>query len=239
MPETTPTVAMPADKQEETDDEALLVRRAQAGDGAAFALLCERHRRRIGRVVATVATGAADADDLAQEAIVRALRALPSFRGAAPFGAWICRIALHAAHDFQRSAWRRRVVLQSPDDSSAALALGEGSPCSPGPHEEATRRELRLRVRAAVAALGPRERTPIYLIYFEEFRLAEVARLEGVPESTIRSRVKVGLRRLGHSLGDLAEADADRADGVEDANKAEAATHAKSKAGTEWSACRT
>ena len=56
---------------------------------------------------------------------------------------------------------------------------------------------------------------PIFLIYFEEFSLAEVARLEHVPESTVRSRVKVGLRRLERTLRDLGFPEGESRDAVQ------------------------
>jgi len=87
---------------------------------------------------------------------------------------------------------------ESPAGSSAWLAGAETTP-----HREVERRELQRRVRAAVAQLKPTEATPIWMIYFEEFTLAEVARLEGEPESTVRSRVRAGLKRLEKMLGDL------------------------------------
>jgi RNA polymerase sigma-70 factor, ECF subfamily len=182
--------------------EETLVQRARGGDSEAFSRLCEQHRRRVWHTVASVTRRPADADDLAQEAIVKAYRSLAAYRGDAPFSAWLCRIALNAAHDHQKSAWKRKVLFwhqhpsgDRPDEADEnALSLDD----------EALLRDRQRRVRAAVAELGERERAPIWLIYFEEYSLAEVARLEGVPESTIRSRVKAGLRRLQTRLGDFA-----------------------------------
>lgn len=191
------------------EDEKRLVALAQKGDTRAFSTLCEQYRKRVWRVVASVTRGGADTDDLAQEAIVRAFSALRSYRADACFEAWLCRIALNAAHDFQRSAWRRRVTLwdfgtpqreATPNPPSDNGPLSERASC---PEGEAERREVQRRVREAVAALAEKERVPIWLIYFEEFTLAEVARLESVPESTVRSRVRAGLKRLERSLGDL------------------------------------
>jgi RNA polymerase sigma-70 factor, ECF subfamily len=184
--------------------ERSLVQRAQGGDREAFARLCEQHRRRVWHTVASVARRRDDADDLAQDAIVKAFRSLPSYRGDAPFSAWLCRIALNTAHDHHKSAWKRKVLFwnQQPDGSSERPDEPDTTAL---PLDEATLyREQQRRVRAAVATLSERERNPIWLIYFEEYSLAEVARLESVPESTIRSRVKAGLRRLQTQLGDLA-----------------------------------
>jgi RNA polymerase sigma-70 factor (ECF subfamily) len=173
-----------------------LIRRALAGDAEAFARVCEGIRARLWRIAASVARGP-EAEDLAQEAIVRAWCARRSYRAEASFEAWICRIALNLAHDSRRSAWRRRVVLWRP---ASALKREEDEPLEGA----VARREAQRRVRQAVAALPERQRVPIWLHYFEEFTLAEVARLERASESTIRSRVQAGLRRLSRSLGDLA-----------------------------------
>ena len=173
-----------------------LIEMALAGDSGAFAALIERYRSHVWRTVASVARGP-DAEDLAQEAVVRAYCSLRRFRGDAPFQAWLCRIALNAAHDYQRSGWRRRVVGDSPalDAGGASASL----------EEEAGRRETASRVRAAVAELTAKQRTPIWLHYFEEFSYAEIARLERTAESTIRSRIKAGLKRLHVTLDDLVE----------------------------------
>jgi RNA polymerase sigma-70 factor (ECF subfamily) len=175
--------------------DAVLVGRAQAGDRQAFAVLCDRHRARLWRIAASVA-GGAEVEDVAQEAVLRAYDALATYRGEAPFEAWLCRIALNVARDYQRSAWRRRVTLF---ERVPAGDAGAGD----SPDAEVERRELQRRVRQAVAALPASQRVPIWLHYFEGFSLAEVARLEGVPEGTVRSRLRAGLRRLSLSLDDL------------------------------------
>jgi RNA polymerase sigma-70 factor (ECF subfamily) len=172
-----------------------LTARAMAGDQNAFATLCERSRSRVWRIVSSVAPGP-DREDLAQEAIVRAWCAVRTYRAEASFEAWLCRIALNAAHDYQKSAWRRRIRFwqaeQAPETSTTE------------PLERLVeRREAQRRVRQAVAALPRPQRVPIWLHFFEEFSLAEVARLERTAESTVRSRVQAGMRRLAHELQDL------------------------------------
>jgi len=172
-----------------------LVARARAGDSDAFVVLCDAYRGRLWRIAASVARGA-DLEDLAQEAVIRAYNSLRSYRGDAPFDAWLCRIALNLSHDYLRSAWKRRVSL------SDALPE-EGSETTESAEAEAERRELQRRVRQAVANLPEHQRIPIWLHYFEGFNLAEVARLEKASEATVRSRVKAGLKRLSLSLDDL------------------------------------
>jgi RNA polymerase sigma-70 factor, ECF subfamily len=177
--------------------DADLVGKALGGDRQAFVTLCDEHRTRLWRIAASVARGP-DVEDLAQEAVVRAYHSLSGYEGEAPFGAWLCRIAVNVAHDYLRSGWRRRVTLcgEQPLPETEEQDTPEGA---------AERRELQRRVRQAVASLPDKQRTPIWLHYFEGFSVAEVARLEGVPEGTVRSRLNAGLRRLSLSLDDLVE----------------------------------
>jgi RNA polymerase sigma-70 factor, ECF subfamily len=178
--------------------DAELLESARQGDATAFAALCERHRSRIWRTVTSVTRRTSDAEDLAQEVFIKAFVGLKSYRGEASFSSWLTRIALNTAHDYQKSAWKRRVLFwQNGEQPDVTNDL------APSLEEEVSQLARQKRVRAAVSALGEKERVPIWLIYFEEYSLAEVARLEGLPESTVRSRVKVGLKRLQTDLGDL------------------------------------
>jgi RNA polymerase sigma-70 factor (ECF subfamily) len=172
-----------------------LAARAMAGDQDAFSTLCERSRNRVWRIVSSIAPGP-DREDLAQEAIVRAWCAVRTYRAEASFEAWLCRIAVNAAHDYQKSAWRRRIRFwqtgQAPETATTETL-----------ERMAERRAAQSRVRQAVAALPTTQRVPIWLHFFEEFSLAEVARLERTAESTVRSRVQAGMRRLALELKDL------------------------------------
>lgn len=161
----------------------------ETDDACAFAVSCERHRARLWRLVHSLARDAGDAEDLAQEAIVRAFGSRHTYRPDAPFEAWLCRIALHAAHDRRRSAWARRVFSLD----AIPLSREADGEC---PDAAAVRRDGQRRMRAAVAALPVRQRVPVWLHFFEQFSLAEIARLEDVPESTVRSRLAAGLKRL-------------------------------------------
>ena len=130
-----------------------LLNRARKGDTEAFAQLCEAHRGRIWRTVSSVVRRKADAEDLAQETLIKAWQAMGSYRGEASLGSWLTRIALNTAHDHQKSAWMRRVCFwkdDRPDEPDGALPIPE----------QAERQEQQRRVRTAVARLGEKERTP-------------------------------------------------------------------------------
>jgi len=179
----------------DTFPDAELVGQAKAGDVRSFSLLCEKYRHRVWRIASSVARGA-DVEDVAQDAVLKAFRALDTYQGQAPFEAWLCRITLNVAHDHHRSAWKRRVLLFDQVPSGT-------EPVGDCPSQEAERRDLQERVRREVARLPEAQRVPIWLHFFEGFNLAEVARLERTPEATIRSRLRAGLKRLSLSLDDL------------------------------------
>ena len=171
---------------EESRPDSKLIDRSLAGDACAFADLCERHRERIWRIVTSVAKGP-DAEDLVQEAAIKAFQSIKGYRRSAPFAAWLSKIALNTAHDYQRSAWKRRVLLseRTPEE------LDESCPSI-----EAEQRERMRKVRLSVSRLPEKMRNPIWLHFFEDFSITEVAALEKASESTIRARLKAGMSRL-------------------------------------------
>src|SRR4051812_6513784 len=85
--------------------DADLGHRAGKGHPHSCVTPCEGQRARVWRIASSVAKGA-DAEDLAQEAVIRGFRAFSSYVGEAPFEAWLCRIAVNVAHDYRRSAWK-------------------------------------------------------------------------------------------------------------------------------------
>lgn len=175
--------------------ESELIRNAKEGDSEAFILLCEQNNRRLWQIASTIACGS-DREDLIQDTIIRAYTSLQSYRAEASFSAWLCRIAVNSAHDYHKSAWRRRVTLGLED-------LDAGKTSGTELEEIVLRKELRKHINHAVAELPSHQRVPIWLIYFEEFSIAEISRLENVSESTIRSRVNAGLKKLAFALKDL------------------------------------
>ena len=174
---------------------AALVVRARSGDRAAYEQLCEQFATRVWKIANAIATGP-DAEDIAQDAIIKGWRAIGTCSNAITFEAWICRITVNAGRDYLKSAWKRRVV-----------SLVTGGPVQtetvPAAAVVAERRAEVMRVRKAVMKLPPGQSVPIWLHYFEGLTLKEIAEIENAPESTIRSRMKVGLARLSIVLEDL------------------------------------
>lgn len=170
-----------------------LVRRARAGDPAAFGELVERHAPMVRRLTRAVLRHPEDADDAAQDAFLSAWRALDRFDLAQSAGPWLARIAVNAARDFNR---RRAVRRSEPIPESYADRPARS------PSQAAHDALLRERLDTALAALPERQRLAIVLFEVEGYRHAEIGALLGVPEGTVRSDVFHARRRLRAELGE-------------------------------------
>ncbi|MEF8735011.1 MAG: sigma-70 family RNA polymerase sigma factor, partial [Candidatus Accumulibacter meliphilus] len=84
----------------EREIDQLLVERAQAGDKHAFELLVAKYQRKLARLLSRFIRDAAEVDDVAQEAFIKAYRALPSFRGDSAFYTWLYRIGINTAKNY-------------------------------------------------------------------------------------------------------------------------------------------
>ena len=109
--------------EREIDQE--LVERAQAGDKQAFDRLVEKYQRKLGRLLSRFIRDHAEVEDVAQEAFIKAYRALPSFRGESAFYTWLYRIGINTAKNYL-VAKGRRAPTSTDFDAGAGL---EGHPC--------------------------------------------------------------------------------------------------------------
>ena len=146
---------------------------------------------------AHVIAPAADADDAAQEAFVKAWIALPRFRQGAPFRPWLLQIVANEARNRRRSAGRReglaiRATVDRPSDDAA-----------PSPEAAALAAERRMTLLAAVNALRDEDREIIGARYFLELSEAEAADVLGIPRGTVKSRLSRALGRLRTVLAEL------------------------------------
>lgn len=180
------------------DDDAVLIRAAAAGDASAFSRLYDRYYKIVARRLSHLLgpkTSHATVDDLAQDTFVRAMHALPSFRGDSPFRFWLLRIAMSVARDEQRRTQRSlwRLFFSSADEQRAAQQTSS---------ETATAdayADLRA-VHDALATLTPRLREVVVLFELEGESLAEIAALLEVPLHTVGSRLRRGREQLREAL---------------------------------------
>jgi RNA polymerase sigma factor (sigma-70 family) len=174
-----------------TDSDALLVARARAGDDDAFGALVRRHERAARAVARSLVGDADEAEDLAQQAFVRAHRNLDLLADPARFGAWLSRIVFGVSVDWLRAF--KTDLWHTPAELPDLPAPGTDG------LERLEREELAARVLAAVHALPERYRVPLSLFHLEGLSQARVAETLGVPAGTVRSLVTRARQRL-HAL---------------------------------------
>ena len=167
-----------------TDD---LVRRARAGDEAAFEALYRAHAGRVYAVCLRMTGNAEEAKTLTQDAFVRAWEQLGTFRGEAAFGTWLHRLSVNLVLMDRRQAARRR------ED-----ALPDGEATEPARVDAPL--ELRMDLEAAVAALPTMARQVLVLHDIEGYQHAEIGRLLGIAEGTSKAHLFRARRLLREAL---------------------------------------
>jgi RNA polymerase sigma factor (sigma-70 family) len=175
-------------------EEKELIANAKSGDVAAYGRLVGMHQAVALRVAYLVVRDHAEAEDVTQEALVKAYRALGRFREEAPFRPWLLRIVRNEALNRVRSRGRReRLALRIADDPVSGGA-------APSPETEVIGAEERRRVLDAVDALPTRYRSVITARFLVGLSEAETAGMLGIPPGTVKSRTSRGLARLRMAL---------------------------------------
>ena len=160
---------------------------AGAGDRTALAEFVRSTQRDVHRFL-THLSGAADADDLAQETYLRALGALPRFEARAPARTWLLAIARHVAADAVRSA-QRRPRTDGVDDWDTVVAAALARPAGRRPGLVRSAADEAVALRALVDALDTDRREAFVLTQLLDLSYAEAAEVCACPVGTIRSRV--------------------------------------------------
>ena len=177
---------------DDTADDAALVAAAAAGSSVAFDLLVTRHRRAVYQLCYRFVNHHEDAADLTQDAFVRAWKALPAFRGQAQFSTWLHRITVNVCLNKVGS----RGPVAEPIDAEALEDRRQ-----PRPGDALLADERAAQVRAAVAALPPRQREALILRTYHELSHQEVAAIVGTSVGAVKANVFHALANLRKRLG--------------------------------------
>ena len=171
--------------------EAACIARAAAGDRAAFAQLVQAHQGYLRRLLARLCGGdTARADDLAQEAFMKAWRALPTFRGESRLRTWLTRIAYSAL------AAERRPTTLPLDSEAPEEAISDFAPGA----------DWRLDLARALHLLNERERDALLLCYAGDLSHTEAAQVLGWPLGTLKTQVLRARKKLRDALKDWSPA---------------------------------
>ena len=169
-------------------DEELLAR-AQAGDAAAFTALVRPHLDTVRRFAFSFSGNWAEADDLAQDALVKAYRSLSTFRAQSSLSTWLYAIARTTFIDSKRS--RASKARAREDDLDTSIDSGEEAA-----DELMARREDIELLWARIRVLEPRFRVPLVLYDIEGMSYEHIASIERVPVGTVRSRLSRARAKL-------------------------------------------
>ena len=180
-----------------------LVKRVQKGDKGAFDLLVLKYQHKIINLVMRYVRDPELAQDITQEAFIKAYRALPRFRGDSAFYTWMYRIAVNTAKN-HLAAQRRRPMnveldLQDPEQYDLHAKLKE----TDTPEGVALSNELRESVERAIAALPEDLRTAIILRELEGMSYEEIAQTMECPVGTVRSRIFRARDAISKKTGSL------------------------------------
>jgi RNA polymerase sigma-70 factor (ECF subfamily) len=170
------------------DAERALIERARARETTAFRELVDRHRDRAYGLALRIVRSPPDAEEVAQDAFVRAWLALPRYRGEARFGTWLHRIVARCAIDRARRLRTRRQRESALDDAPepAARPAGGGA------------RVTEASMTRALEALTDVQRAVVTMFYYEDRSVQQVAIALGLPDGTVKthlSRARAAMRR--------------------------------------------
>ncbi|ARP87340.1 RNA polymerase sigma factor RpoE [Bordetella genomosp. 9] len=195
----------------ERDIDAELVARVQRGDKKAFDLLVLKYQRKIMRLLSRMIRDPAEIEDVAQEAFIKAYRALPQFRGESAFYTWLYRIAINTARNWLASSGRRPSAPNAVENEDGET-FNETDNLSDisTPESMVASREIAETVNAAIQDLPEELRTAIVLREIEGMSYEDIAQSMGCPIGTVRSRIFRAREAVAARLRPLLGNDADR-----------------------------
>ena len=190
-----------------------LVRRVQRGERGAYDLLVLKYQHKVVKLVMRYLGDAADAEDVAQEAFIKAYRALPQFRGDSAFYTWLYRIAINTAKNALAARNRNPVTydLDLQGNDEAAEMIGKLKDPET-PEGLALTEEIRNIVNAAIGELPEDLRTAIVLRELEGMSYEEIAAAMDCPVGTVRSRIFRAREAIDRKLREVFDAGLGRAE---------------------------
>ena len=190
------------------DEDAILVERTRNGDTEAFDRLVKKYTQRLYGLVYNMTSNHEDTNDLLQDIFAKSFRSIKKFQGKSSFYTWLYSIAVNMTINYLKKHRRRRGVSLDDVDSGIHndkdfLELTNNSTNTP--FRNTGLHELQKRLNEAMQKLSENHRTVVSLFDIQGLPHAEISKILGVSEGTVRSRLFYAHRQLQAYLGDLWE----------------------------------
>jgi RNA polymerase sigma-70 factor (ECF subfamily) len=179
-----------------------LVRQALEGSDTAYADLLGRFQRPVFSLIRRMVLDLALAEDLAQEAFLKAFRALDSFDQSRKFSSWLFKIAHNTTIDYLRKKQLDTVALESSDSDEPDLVAVIADSGAESPEERAHRRDMAGALELALASLRPAYREVIVLRFQEGLAYEEIAEITDLPLGTVKTHLHRGRNAMARHLSD-------------------------------------
>lgn len=194
----------------ERDVDADLVARVQRGDKRAFDLLVLKYQRRVMRLLARLVRNPADVEDVAQEAFIKAYRALPQFRGDSAFYTWLYRIAINTARNWHVAQTRRPQTVDGfENEEGETFQQIDNLTDINTPDATLASKQVAETIDAAIAELPDELRVAILLREIEGMSYEDIAQSMECPIGTVRSRIFRARDAIARKLRPVLESDPD------------------------------
>jgi len=195
----------------ERDADWQLVERVQRGDKRAFDLLVTKYQRKLFRLLSRLIRDPAEIEDVAQEAFIKAYRALPNFRGESAFYTWLYRIAINTAKNYLVAQGRRAPTQTETEIEDAEnFEDGDSLRTEDTPDRMLLSKQVAEAVNRAIEELPEELRTAIVLRELEGLSYDEIAESMNCPIGTVRSRIFRAREAVAAELRPILETNKDR-----------------------------
>lgn len=198
---TSTLVNSPDASSNEADADMAIIQRVQAGDVAAFDTLIVKYRERLYSIIYNLTSNREDANDLTQEAFIKAFRSVNKFKGKSTFFTWLYRIGVNTAlSHIKKNRMRRFFSFENIDEEVAQSDILEILAAKTKSDKPTLLKELQEKLNDALQKLSLKHRTVIVLFEIEGLSHQEIAQITKTTEGTVRSRLHYAKIQLQSSL---------------------------------------
>lgn len=176
-------------RMSEQHTDQVLIERVQRGDKQAFNLLVIKYQNKVCNLVSRYVSNSGDVPDVAQEAFIKAYRALPTFRGESAFYTWLYRIAVNTAKNYLVAQGRRPPAFDVDAEDAEYYESGNALKEISNPENQMLSEELKRVVFSTIESLPDDLKTAISLRELDGLSYEEIAEIMGCPVGTVRSRI--------------------------------------------------